>query len=75
MKFAKMNDPDESLFKVNVFYHVLGMIINQLRSRFLGMNEIVSHFNVLQPTTWQNLNDADLVKMALEFVDLYKKKT
>lgn len=36
----RLQDP-ESLFKVNVFYRVLDIIINQLRSHFLGMNEIV----------------------------------
>ena len=37
------------------------------------MNEIVSNFSVLQPTTLQNLNDTDLLEKALVFVDLYKK--
>ena len=30
----RLQDP-ESLFKVNIFYRVLGIIINQLRSRFV----------------------------------------
>ena len=60
----RLQDP-ESLFKVNVFYSVLDIIINQLRSHF---HEIVSDFSVLQ-----NLNDADLLEKAFEFVDLYKK--
>ena len=37
------------------------------------MNEIVSHFSDLQPATLQNLNDTDLLKKALESVDVYKK--
>ena len=37
------------------------------------MNEIVSHFSVLQPATLQNINDADLLKKALEFLDAFKK--
>lgn len=68
----RLQDP-ESLFKVNVFYRVLDIIINQLRSRFLGMNEIVSNFSVLQPATLQNLNDTDLLEKALAFVHLYKE--
>jgi hypothetical protein len=68
----RLQDP-ESLFKVNIFYRVLDIIINQLKSRFLPMNEIVSNFSVLQPATLQNLNDTDLLKKALEFVEIYKK--
>ena len=35
------------------------------------MNEIVCNFRVLlHPATLQNLNDADLLEKALEFVDL-----
>lgn len=63
----------ESFFKVNIFYRVLDIIINQLRSRFLGMNEVVSNFNVLQPATLRNLNDNDLLEKALVFVNLYNK--
>ena len=62
----RLQDP-ESLLKVNIFYYVLDIIINQLRSRFLGMNEIVSNFSILQPTTLQNLNDTDLLEKALVF--------
>ena len=69
----RFQDPD-SLFQVNIFCRVLDTIINQLRSRFLGINEIVSNVSVLlQPTTLQNLNDTDLLEKALVFVDLYKK--
>lgn len=68
----RLQDP-ESSFKVNVFYRVLDIIINQLKSRFLPMNEIVSNFSVLQPSTLQVLNDTDLLKKALEFVNIYKK--
>ena len=68
----RLQDP-ECLFKVNIFYRVLDIIINQLRSRFLGINEIVSNFSILQPTTLQNLNDTELLEKALVFVDLYKK--
>ena len=46
----RLQDP-ESLFKGNEFYRVLDIIINQVRLRFLGMNEIVSNFSVLQPAT------------------------
>lgn len=63
----------ESFFKVNIFYRVLDIIINQLRSRFLGINEVVSNFNVLQPATLRNLNDNDLLEKALVFVNLYNK--
>ncbi|GBP60025.1 Condensin complex subunit 1 [Eumeta japonica] len=68
----RLRDP-ESLFKVNIFYRVLDIISNQLKSRFLPMNEIVSNFSVLQPSTLQILDDTDLLKKALEFVDVYKK--
>ena len=68
----RLQDP-ESLFKVNIFYRVLDIIINQLKSRFLPMNEIVSNFSVLQPSTLRILNDTDLLKKALEFVDKYKE--
>jgi len=68
----RLRDP-EKFFKVNVFYCVLDIIINQLRSRFSGMNEIVSNFIVLQPVTLQTLNDIDLSKKASEFIELYKK--
>ena len=37
------------------------------------MNEILSNFSILQPTTLQNLNDTDLLEKTLVFVDLYKK--
>lgn len=57
----RLQDP-ESLFKVNIFYQVLDIIINQLKSRFLPMNEIVSNFSVLKPSTLKVLNDTDLLK-------------
>lgn len=48
----RLQDPDSS-FKVNIFYRVLDIIINQLKSRFLPMNEIVYNFSALQPSTLQ----------------------
>lgn len=37
----------ESFFEVNVLYRVLDIIIDQLGSRFFGINETVSNFSVL----------------------------
>jgi hypothetical protein len=37
------------------------------------MNEIVSNISVLHPASLKYLNDQDLLKMAIEFIDLYKK--
>ena len=69
-KDERLQDP-ESLFKMNIFYQVLDIIINHLKSLYLPMNEIVSNVSVLQPATLQNLNDTDLFKRALEFVNIY----
>lgn len=41
---------------------------------FLGMNEIVYNFKVLQPATLQSLNDAELLENASQIDDFYKKK-
>ncbi|XP_026481919.1 zinc finger MYM-type protein 1-like [Ctenocephalides felis] len=68
----RLQDP-ESLFKVNIFYRVLDIIINQLKSRFYPMNELISNFSILQPSTLKALNDTEIMKKALEFVKVYKK--
>ncbi|XP_026483030.1 zinc finger MYM-type protein 1-like [Ctenocephalides felis] len=68
----RLQDP-ESLFKVNIFYRVLDIIINQLKSRFYPMSELISNFSILQPSTLKALNDTEIMKKALEFVKVYKK--
>lgn len=61
------------MFRVNLFFCVLDIIINQLRLRFLAMKESIYNFHVVQPATSQNFNDTNLLGKALEFVEIYKK--
>lgn len=66
-------DPDSFIRSEFVFYGLLGIIINQLKFRFFGMNEIISNVSVIHPASLKNLNGSDFLKKATEFVDLYKK--
>ena len=59
----RLHDP-EQMFKVNVFYANLDIIINQMKNRFNSMYNIVQKFDFLYPSNLTVKSDDDLYKSA-----------
>ncbi|XP_043481649.1 uncharacterized protein LOC122510810 [Leptopilina heterotoma] len=54
----------EHYFKVNIYYKVFDIVINQITNRFEGMEKIVDQFSFLNPNILTSISEESLVKSA-----------
>ena len=62
---------EETVFKINVFFVVLDIVISKLDLRFQGMKNIVVLFEVISPPYLLNLNDNDIKDRCEKLVEIY----
>ena len=61
----------EKRFKVNVFLACLDIAISQLNHRFVGLNQIVDSFAMIQPQVLLKLTEEELAKECDNFRERY----
>ena len=63
----RLEDP-EKRFRVNIFYNVLGVAINQLKSRFEGQSFVTDVFSFIFPRNLIKLEDKELASRVSKFL-------
>ena len=61
----------EKRFRVNVFYNLLGVAINQLKSRFEGQSFVTDVFSFIFPRNLIKLEDKELASRVSKFLATY----
>lgn len=63
----------EDMYKVNVFFRVVDIVTQQLRTRFEGMFHVSDSFMFLEPQRLSQLNDLEIIENADKLKEKYEK--